>query len=79
MMNPDSIEDCLKPGAVINSDHPDVIKYASEAIGDPGLSDREKAIKLYLRVRDGIRYNPYLPFYMRNWKLTNVDGEFDLL
>jgi len=63
MLSPDNIDDCLKPGAVINSDHPDVIKYASEAFGGAELTAREKAVRLYLRVRDDIRYNPYLPFY----------------
>lgn len=63
MLSPDNIEDCLKPGVIINSDHPDVIKYASDILGDGDLTAREKAVKLYLRVRDDIRYNPYLPFY----------------
>jgi transglutaminase-like putative cysteine protease len=63
MLNADSIEDCLKPGEIINSEHPVVTGYASEILGDTSLSPREKAVKLYLRVRDDIKYNPYLPFY----------------
>jgi transglutaminase-like putative cysteine protease len=63
MFSPDNIEDCLKPGAVIDSDHPDIVRYAADLTGNPALTDREKAIRLYLRVRDEIRYNPYLPFY----------------
>jgi transglutaminase-like putative cysteine protease len=63
MLNPENIDDCLKPGAIINSDHPDVIEYAHDALDGSESSDREKAVKLYLRVRDDIRYNPYLPFY----------------
>lgn len=63
MLSPENTEDCLKPGAIINSDHPDVIKYASDILGNGEWSDREKAVKLYLRVRDDIKYNPYLPFY----------------
>jgi len=63
MLNADSIEDCLKPGEIINSDHPDVIRYASEILGNERHEAREKAVKLYLRVRDDIKYNPYLPFY----------------
>jgi len=62
MLSPDNIDNCLKPGVVINSDHPDVIRYASETLGNTILTEREKAVKLYLRVRDEIRYNPYLPF-----------------
>lgn len=63
MLNPDIIDNCLVPGSIINSDHPDVIQYALQAIGDQTLNPREKAVRLYLRVRDDIRYNPYLPFY----------------
>lgn len=63
MLNPEIIDDCLKPGEVINSDHPDVIKYVSGALDGSERSVRVKAVKLYLRVRDDIRYNPYLPFY----------------
>jgi len=63
MLNPENIDDCLKPGTIINSDHPDVIKYANDALDGSESSDREKAVNLYLKVRDDIRYNPYLPFY----------------
>ena len=63
MLDPENIDNCLKPGTVINSDHPDVIQYAEEILGSSVLTEREKAVKLYLRVRDDIRYNPYLPFY----------------
>jgi len=63
MLNPENIEDCLKPGKIINSDHPEVIQYTADILGNSGNTPREKAVKLYLRVRDDIRYNPYLPFY----------------
>jgi transglutaminase-like putative cysteine protease len=58
---------------MINSDHPEVKAYAFEAIGDADLTDREKAVKLYLRVRDDIIYNPYLPFYKpEHYRSSNV-------
>lgn len=63
MLNPDSIENCLKPGKIIDSDHPAIIRFASETIGSLNMSDRDKALRLYLRVRDDVKYNPYLPFY----------------
>lgn len=63
MLNPENIDDCLRPGTIINSGHPDVIKYAMDSLDGSESTDREKAVKLYLRVRDDIRYNPYLPFY----------------
>ena len=71
MLNPENIDNCLKPGVVINSDHPDVIKYAYDALDGSESTDREKAIKLYLRVRDDIRYNPYLPFYKAEHYLSS--------
>lgn len=63
MLNPDNIEDCLQPGVIINSDHPGIIRYAKEITGESDLTTREKAIALYLHVRDEIWYDPYLPFY----------------
>lgn len=63
MLNPENIADCLKPGVIINSDHPEVTRYAEDALNGSEITDREKAVKLYLKVRDDIRYNPYLPFY----------------
>lgn len=47
----------LAPSALIDSDHPDVIAFArTHALGD---DDRQRAIALYLAVRDGFRYDPY--------------------
>ena len=47
----------LAPTALIDSDHPDVIAFAREhAQGD---DDRERAVALYLAVRDRFRYDPY--------------------
>jgi len=52
----------LTPTAIIDSDHKIVQDFAKEAAGQ--LKDPvEKAVKLYLAVRDGIRYDPYSPFY----------------
>jgi transglutaminase-like putative cysteine protease len=48
----------LRPTAVIDSDHADLIDFAHQSTA--GLSaPREQAIRLYYRVRDGIRYDPY--------------------
>jgi transglutaminase-like putative cysteine protease len=46
----------LAPTALIDSDHPAVIEFAQRARGS---NDRERAIDLYYRVRDGYRYDPY--------------------
>jgi transglutaminase-like putative cysteine protease len=53
----------LASTAVIDSDHKRIREYAAR-ISD-GLSDPvEIAAKLYMAVRDGIRYDPYAPFYL---------------
>jgi len=53
----------LTPTAVIDSDHKSIREFAA-TISD-GLADPvEIATKLYLAVRDGIRYDPYAPFYL---------------
>jgi transglutaminase-like putative cysteine protease len=53
----------LAPTEIIDSDHHRILKYAEEKIG--GSNDPvEQAVKLYLAVRDGIRYDPYSPFHL---------------
>jgi len=47
----------LAPTALIDSDHPAVIAFAREH--DRGADVRERAVSLYLAVRDGFRYDPY--------------------
>ena len=56
------MEEYLSPTAIIDSDHATVRGYALEAAGG-GRDAVEKAVRLYLAVRDGIRYDPYAPFY----------------
>ncbi|MBT3533796.1 MAG: transglutaminase family protein [Rhodospirillaceae bacterium] len=48
----------LKPGAMVESADPDIMAFAAEAASD-AVTAKEKAIKLYYEVRDGIRYDPY--------------------
>lgn len=53
----------LTPTAIIDSDHPSIQDYARKAQG--GSKDPvEIAVRLYLTVRDDIRYDPYSPFYL---------------
>jgi transglutaminase-like putative cysteine protease len=47
----------LAATALIDSDHPDVIAFAQRHA--EGADDRERAVALFLAVRDGIRYDPY--------------------
>jgi len=57
----------LSPTALIDSDHPDVLAFAREHA--QGADDRERAVSLFLAVRDGFRYDPYdfdlTPYGMR--------------
>jgi transglutaminase-like putative cysteine protease len=50
----------LRPGRYIDSDHPAVIAFANKhAVGKDPLA---RGVALYYAVRDGIRYNPFLDF-----------------
>jgi transglutaminase-like putative cysteine protease len=52
----------LQATDIIDSDHPDIQTFAAkETLGAKGAVDR--AVRLYYAVRDGIRYDPYYPFY----------------
>jgi transglutaminase-like putative cysteine protease len=42
----------------VDADHPSVIAFAEAAAAD-AASEREKAVRVYLAVRDGIMYDPY--------------------
>jgi transglutaminase-like putative cysteine protease len=53
----------LDPTAILDSDHPGVLRTARATAGSPAGDPVETAVKLYRWVRDGIWYDPYLPFY----------------
>ena len=53
-------EDCLAPTWFLDADDPDVGAFAAKVCEAAGATtDREKAVALFLAVRDGWRYNPY--------------------
>jgi transglutaminase-like putative cysteine protease len=59
----EDFERYLKATDIIDSNHPDIRAFVEEKIG--GAKDAiEKAVRLYYAVRDGIRYDPYYPFYL---------------
>ncbi len=64
----------LEPTSLIDSDHPAVKDLAKRIAG--GAKDSvELAVKLYLAVRDGIRYDPYSPFYLpEHYRASYVIG-----
>src|SRR6478609_11491944 len=45
------------PSDLIDSNHPKIQAYARQVAGEG--SDRDKALRLYYAVRDGLRYDPY--------------------
>ncbi len=55
----DDLAACLRPGRFIDSDSSEVIAYARRVAGD-AADDRETARRLYLAVRDDLRYDPFL-------------------
>lgn len=56
------MEEYLRPTAIIDSDNPKVRDYAVQ-VAERRRDAVGKAVQLYLAVRDGIRYDPYAPFY----------------
>lgn len=53
-------EDCLASMTYVDSAHPDVSGFAERVCRDAGATiDRDRAVALFLAVRDGIRYDPY--------------------
>lgn len=51
-------EDCLRPTPLIDSDHPRIVEFARDAAA--GATDGvDVACRVYLAVRDGLRYDPY--------------------
>ena len=66
-------EKYLAPTAIIDSDNDAITEYAANAVSDAANDHIEKAVKLYYAVRDGIWYNPYLPFYRpEHYRASNV-------
>lgn len=53
-----NLEPYLTPTPFIESEHPAVMAFSREAIGDAD-DPREIAVRLFRAVRDGVRYDPY--------------------
>jgi transglutaminase-like putative cysteine protease len=52
----------LQATDIIDSNHPDIVSFAEAVKGD-AADPVATAVRLYYAVRDGIRYDPYYPFY----------------
>lgn len=58
---------------IIDSDAKVIIEYAKSTVRNTDDDPISKAIKLYYAVRDGIWYDPYLPFYRaEHYRASNV-------
>ncbi|HYA42596.1 MAG TPA: transglutaminase-like domain-containing protein [Syntrophobacteraceae bacterium] len=70
----EDLREYLEPTSIIDSDHPAVIDYAQRSAG--GAKDPvDLAKKLYLAVRDNVRYDPYSPFFLReHYRASYVIG-----
>jgi transglutaminase-like putative cysteine protease len=50
----------LTPAEFVDSDHPAIITFARETAGATG-TELDKVLRLFHAIRDGIRYDPYMP------------------
>lgn len=56
---PNNLDVYLQPAQFVNSDAPEIVDFARQAVGQAG-SQIDRAVKLYYAVRDSIRYTPYV-------------------
>ena len=54
----------LQPTAILDFEHPAVAAYRRKIVQDRAMDPVSTAVALYYAVRDGIRYDPYSPFYL---------------
>ena len=72
MTQPNSLRDYLIPTSIIDSDHRMIVELATSTVGN-SLDPVDRAIKLFLSVRDSIRYDPYSPFYLpEHYRASNI-------
>jgi transglutaminase-like putative cysteine protease len=65
----------LQPTYFIDSDSPVVAAYARQAV-ESARTEREKAIRLYNAVRDGIQYDPYrIDFNRHDFRASTIIGK----
>ena len=58
---PADVRKYLEPSRFVDSDAPEVRQFAEEALRGlaPDATDRDRAMRLFEAVRDGLRYDPY--------------------
>jgi transglutaminase-like putative cysteine protease len=68
----DNMKAYLDATDIIDSNHPEIRAFAEEKRGN-AKDPVDKAIRLYYAVRDGIWYDPYIPFYRpEHYKASNI-------
>jgi transglutaminase-like putative cysteine protease len=59
-LDQNALDQYLAPTTFLDSDHPAVRDFAARVCAEAGATtDRERAVALFLAVRDGWRYDPY--------------------
>ncbi|MCP4675680.1 MAG: transglutaminase domain-containing protein [Deltaproteobacteria bacterium] len=62
----------LSPTDIIDSNHERIIEYAGKVAGDE-TDPAKVAVRLYYAVRDGIWYDPYVPFHLaKHYRASSV-------
>lgn len=66
----------LTPTAIIDSDHPSVVRYGKKITKTTNKDLTSKAIAIFYAVRDNIKYDPYTPFYLpKHYKASYILNE----
>ncbi|MGQ9857637.1 MAG: transglutaminase-like domain-containing protein [Thermodesulfobacteriota bacterium] len=58
----ESMDNYLTATPILDADNPEVVRLARQSVGT-ARGPVEMAVRLYYVVRDGIWYDPYVPFY----------------
>jgi len=68
----ENVEPYLIATDIIDCNHPEIQAFAEEHRGD-AKDEMEKAVRLYYAVRDGIWYDPYVPFHRpEHYRASNI-------
>jgi transglutaminase-like putative cysteine protease len=66
-------EKYLMPTSMIDSDHESIVEHVMEITQGTEDNPVKKAVKLYYAVRDGIWYDPYLPYFLpEHYRASNT-------
>lgn len=57
-------QDCLGATDILDSRHPSLVALVASTVNLKSDDPATRAVKLYYRVRDGIRYDPYTAFFL---------------